>query len=227
LNLGIALYDATRKSVIVAEFRPGQSTLSLELGYQHSEGLNRLLQRKPGEIDLRAIDSELITQAPGIRMLLASTQPRDAQYVGAVASFEAIARQLCHLASYVIYDLGPSLTPLTDKVLPHCDEIIIVVEPVPQTILQTKALIEDLSGKGINDGRLSVVLINRLRSGLQLSWSQVQEQMGRNIATIFTPAPELAYQAALHNTPMILQQPDSLTTQQFIKLAEKVMHRNQ
>jgi len=50
--------------------------------------------------------------------------------------------------------------------------------------------------------------------------------LGRNISIIFTPAPELAYQAALHNLPIVIQQPDSLTAQQFVKLAEKIAQRN-
>jgi MinD-like ATPase involved in chromosome partitioning or flagellar assembly len=57
---------------------------------------------------------------------------------------------------------------------------------------------------------------------MQLSWSQVQDQLGENITVIFTPAPELAYQATMKNMPMVLQQPESLTVQQFAKLAEKV-----
>jgi MinD-like ATPase involved in chromosome partitioning or flagellar assembly len=69
-------------------------------------------------------------------------------------------------------------------------------------------------------------VINRVRTGAQLSWSQVQEQLGYTIAVIFTPAPELAYQAAVDNMPIVLKQRDSLTAQQFVKLAEKVAQRS-
>jgi hypothetical protein len=100
-----------------------------------------------------------------------------------------------------------------------------VLEPVPQTVAQTKALIEDLALKGVGEGRINPVLVTRVRSGMQLSWTQVQEQLGRPISVIFTPAPELAYQASLHNVPMVVQQPDSLTAQQFAKLAEKVTQK--
>jgi hypothetical protein len=54
----------------------------------------------------------------------------------------------------------------------------------------------------------------------------VQEQLNHNVSVIFTPAPELAYQASMHNLPMVLQQPDSLTCQQFAKLAEKIIQRS-
>lgn len=225
LNLGIVIHGEYNKDVIVAEFRPGQGTISLELGYANSEGFTRLLQRKSSEINGRDIESELISHASGIRLLLASAQPKDATYLSNTDCFEVIAQSLAHLANYTIIDLGTSLTPVTEKVIKHCDEIIVVVEPVPQTIAQSKLLMSDLTANGIGESRVKVVLVNRVRSGVQLSWSQVQEQLGRNIAIIFTPAPELAFQASMHNVPIVAQQPDSLTAQQFAKLAERIVQR--
>jgi pilus assembly protein CpaE len=225
LNLGIALFEDYKKEVIVADFRPGQGTISLDLGYLRSEGLTRLLQRKPSEIAAREINSELVTHPSGVRMLLSSPRPKDAQLGNAVANFEVIARHLHALARYIVIDLGPGYGSVAEKVLNQCDETIVVVEPVPQTIIQTKSLLDDLIAAGIGEGRITVVLVNRIRSGVQLSWSQVQEQLGRNISIIFTPAPELAYQASVNNVPIVIQQPDSLTAQQFGKLAEKIVQR--
>jgi DNA-binding response OmpR family regulator len=226
LNLGISLRETFNKEVIVAEFRPGQGSISLELGYLKPEGLNHLLQKKPTEIGTNEIENELTTHASGLRLLLASHQPHDSQYISAIATFEALARQLAYMARYVIVDLGPSLTPVNDKVIKLCDEVIVVIEPVPQSITHTKALIQDLVSSGIGEGRITLVLVNRIRSGVQLSWSQVQEQLGHTISVIFTPAPELAYQASAHNLPIVLQQPDSLTSQQFSKLAERITQRS-
>ena len=226
LNLGVALVQSYKKEVIVAEFRPGQGTISLELGYTRAEGLTHLLQLNPVAIDRRTLDAELITHSTGLRLLLASPQPRDARHVNDPAVFEAIARQLAYMARYVLLDLGSSLNPMADKVVSLCNEVLVVVEPVPQSVLQTKALIDDLLEKGIPGDNISIVLVNRVRSGMQLSWSQVQDQLGRSVSVIFTPAPDLAYQASLKNIPMVLQQSDSLTAQQYAKLAEKVALRN-
>lgn len=227
LNLGIALHQEQKKDVIVADFRPGQGTIGLELGYLKSDGINRLVQRKPTEITARDIENEIITHPSGVRLLLSSHHPGDARYLNAVANFEAIAVHLVRMARYIVLDLGPGLTPINEKIVNICDELCIVVEPVPQTLIQSKTLLDDLVTKGIGEGRIDIALVNRIRSGVQLSWSQVQEQLGKNIAVIFTPAPELAYQASMHNLPLIGQQPDSLTAQQFVKLAEKVAQRNQ
>ena len=40
---------------------------------------------------------------------------------------------------------------------------------------------------------------------------------------IFTPVPELAYQAAANNSPMVLRADDSLTAEQFRELARSIL----
>ena len=226
LNLGIAIHQQTQKDVIVAEFRPGQGTLSLELGYLQPEGLNRLLESNLTEITLKSVEKELVTHRSGVQILLSSHNPGDAKFIGEANVFEVIAKHLPYLARYTLIDLGPSLSPISDRVLNYCDNVIIVVEPVPYTILQSKTLIQDLTDSGFTKSQMMVVLISRVRSSVQLSWAQVQEQLGYNISTIFTPAPEHTYQASTHNIPIVIQQPDSLTAEQFKKLAEKVINRN-
>lgn len=226
LNLGVALYNQTKKDVIVSDFRPGQGTIALELGLTKSMGLNHLLELNPAEITADAIEKELTSHASGVDLLLSSWQPHDAKYIQALDNFSAIIRHLPYLAHYIVLDLGTALTPINEKILLECDDIILVVEPVPQTLMQSKGFMEDLHKKGVRDEQISIVLVNRMRSGIQLSWSQVQDQLGRNISVIFTPAPELAYQASLQNTPMFLQQADSLTAQQFSKLADKIVQSN-
>jgi MinD-like ATPase involved in chromosome partitioning or flagellar assembly len=225
LNLGILLQENYNDKVIVAEFRPGQGAIGLDLGCEKTDGLNNLLQLKPGEISAQGIENELIHHPSGMRMLLASHQPRDGQYITEVANFEAIARHLATMAHYVILDLGSSWTPANDKVIKLCDEVIVVVEPISQTIVHTKALIDDLINSHVSEEKLTLVLVNRVRTGVQLSWSQVQEQIGNAITVVFTPAPERASQASMEKVPMVLKQPESLTAQQFGKLAERVAQR--
>jgi DNA-binding response OmpR family regulator len=223
LNLGVALRQTTQKEIIVAEFRPGQGSLSTELGYLKPEGQNRLLQRKASEISTRSVDSELVTNSSGIRLFLSSPQPRDAKFINAIDQFVAIANQLHFMARYIVLDLGNGINPLVEKILPLCDQLITITEPVPHGTTLTKSLLEDLWSLGIDDARIHVVLVNRVRSGMQLSMSQVQEKLGHNLSTVFSPAPELAYQASLHGIPIILQQPESLPAEQFIGLAKKIV----
>jgi CheY-like chemotaxis protein len=222
LNLGITLLETIKKDVLVADFRPGQGTIGLELGLTETDGFNRLLKRKPAEITRREVEAEIISHPSGLRLLLSSPRPADARLQNAVASFENICQQLPLLSHYVVVDLGPSLSPITSKVIKSFNELVIVVEPIPNTIQQTTTLLNDLSEAGLTETKITIVLVNRTRSGVHLSWSQVQEQLGRSISVIFTPAPELAYQATISNKPLVKQQVDSLSSQQFAKLAERI-----
>jgi CheY-like chemotaxis protein len=225
LNLGISLHSQNMKSVVVADFRPGCGTIGLELGYSLPQGMNRLLSCSPSAIDPYVVEEELAEHSSGVRFLLSSPLPHDAKYYNEVDCFEAVLNSLVYLAFYTVLDLGVSLTPVNEKILEACDQVILVLEPVSQTIFQTKAFLQHLSEKGIKENRVHLVLVNRLRAGMQLPLGQVQEQMERNISVIFTASPELAYQALVYNTPMILRQPDGITTQQFSSLAQKVSQR--
>lgn len=224
-NLGLALSRKTRHTTIVADYRPGQGTLSLDLGVPNAEGFNRLLSRPKNEINARMVETELLNHGSGVRFLLSSPQPKDASFQVALPQFEAVHEHLAHLASLLVLDLGVGITPIVEMVLPTLDEIFVVVEPVVQTLNLTKLLLRNLNEKGIGAGRISLVVVNRTRSELSLSLTQIQEQMGHNILTIFTPAPELAFQAAHRNIPIYQLQPDSLTAQQFSRLVEKILER--
>ena len=225
INLGILLRLRTRKEVIIAELRPGLGSICLDLGLSKPEGLNRLLQKKSNEISVSDIEKELLTHTSGTQMLLASHIPLDARFSLATEGMQSIAHFLSYMANYVILDLGPGLPTSSEKILGICDDIILVVEPNPSTVLRTKALLENLVELGFGEGRVNIVLINRVRTDMQISWTQVRDQLGHDLAVAFTPAPELAYQSARGNIPIVVNQPDSLTTQQFTKLVELIVKR--
>lgn len=224
MNLGVSLRLRTRKEVIVAELRPGEGSLALDLGYLHPEGLDRLLNRsKASDITLADVETELIIHRSEVRLLLASYRPSDAKFLTQPEKFEVIARHLAHLGDFIVLDLGPALPPTTEKVLSVCDELLIVLEPVPNTLVRTQLLVDELVARGFGEGRVNAVLYNRARSELQLSLSQVQQQFKHNILVVFTPAPELALQTAKSNVPIVVQHPDNLVSQQFAKLADSII----
>jgi CheY-like chemotaxis protein len=223
LNLGISLQGRSKKDVIIAEYRPGEGSMALDLGFLSPEGMSRLLQLSPNEITQTEIDSELFLHKSGVRLLLSSYDPANARYMAAADHFETISRHLPYMAAYTIIDLGPGISPITDKVLTHCDEVIIVLEPIPNTIVRTLALVEELTKKGFGEGRVSTVLYNRYRTEMQYSLAQVQMEYRHPISIVFTAAPELTYQCSKANVPLVIQHPDNLTSQQFAKLADNVV----
>jgi pilus assembly protein CpaE len=225
LNFGISLQSRSKKDVIIAEFRPGEGTMALDLGFLNPEGMSHLLLQMPENITQAMIDGELFLHKSGVRLLPASYDPADAKFITAVDHFEAIARYLAYMASHIVLDLGPGITPITDKILTYCDEIIVVLEPIPGTIVRTLTLVEELTKKGFGEGRINTVLYNRQRTEMQYSLAQVQMEYRHPISIVFTAAPELAYQCSKANIPLVIQHPDNLTSQQFAKLADNIAKR--
>ncbi len=222
-NLGVILRKLTRESVVVADFRPGSSDISVGLGYTNSNGVPQLLRKEAKSISPVDIQRELVSHQSGIHVFISPQRPRDAVYAMRLEQYQSIARLMPSIAKYVLLDLGPSLPPLTQMVLKYCDSLLVVMEPSPTNVQQTKQLIDDLIGLNVGKARIQVVLINRVRSSLQLNWSDAQDELGHPISTVITPAPDLAYKASETNTPMVLQQPSSLTAEQFTKLASSYL----
>jgi len=219
-NLGIALYKKTQQSTVVAEFRPGQGNIGLNLGYVRSETINNLLELTVSELSPRDIKNCLVSHNSGIKLLLASYQPKDARYITFSETFETIVSNLATMAKYVILDLGPSLPPITEQALSHCDELLIIIEPIPVTITQTRELLTELNARGFEQEQTKVILVNRTEADYLMTPTQIQEQLGANIDLVCTPATEILYQASANHTPVVINQPDSPITQQFYKIAD-------
>jgi pilus assembly protein CpaE len=225
VNLGVALRITSKKSTIVADFRPGSGTIGLELGYANTQGLSRLLSLSPAAITPEAVESELTEHASGLRLLLSSSDPQDGRYFNAVDNFDAIARSLVYLANYTVLDMGSSLTQVSQKVIDQCHVIVLVLEPVPQSLTKSRALFDYLAAHRNDENHILLALVSRQRAGMQLSLGQVQDQFSRNIPVVITAVPELAYQSQVSNTPMVLRQTDGVTAQQFASLANKVLQK--
>jgi Flp pilus assembly CpaE family ATPase len=191
-----------------------------------STGLVDLLSAtKLTDITQESVRSSLTRHASGLNILLASDRPRDMHLISQSANYAAFIPKLAALGRFIVLDLGAGLQPFTQVVLPHCNEILVVLEGNPNTIINTKALIEDLHSFGINLKNINPVLNNRVRSDTQLPTSQVQTKLGYEILTTLTPAPELFTQATRTQTPAVICQPDSLTTRQVVKLVDFIAER--
>lgn len=222
-NLAVEILEQTEENIILTDFRPGQGTISLELDMINTEGFKKLLEMERSALTPSNIKENILIHQSGIKTLLSSPHPVDAAFITKDGHFHTIAQHLQNIADYTILDLGPSLPPISKKVIPECSKVLVCMEPSPNNITQTKQLLEYFLNTGISEGRFVTVLINRQRSGVQLSWEQAEEQFGRKIDQIFTPVPELAYQAARTKIPMIKRSPESMTAEQFSELATQII----
>jgi len=224
-NLAKSLMTAALEEVIMAELRPGMGTLGLDLGEPDPKGLRSLLQAKPDELIQQKVKDSLFVHETGLRLLLGSNHPRDAMLLNGIAQFETIVNRLAGLAPYLVLDLGPGLTPLTQKLLNKCQHLIVIVEPTLNSVLHAKALLSDMVELDVNKRRISPIVVNRLRSDMQMNMTQVQEKLGWVVPAAIMPFPELIYRAVQMKTIALSYQPDSQTTQQFAKLSALMLER--
>ncbi len=223
VNLGDSLHRARKAEVLVAELRPGMGTLGPDMGESKPTALRDLLSGKISDMTRAFVKEQLFAHPTGLQLLPGSTQPKDAILNGALASFEALVNRLSYLAQYLVLDIGPGLTPLAHKVLPACNAVVLIVEPVGSSVTHARAMFTDLVELGVPNRKIVPVIVNRIRSDTQLNWAQVEEQLGKPPAVAITPAPELLFIAVRGKTTAIATRPDSLTAQQFAKLVEALL----
>ena len=226
VNLAAGLMTRTKSEVIMAEMLPGQGSIALELGFEKSNGLIDLLSLdRVNELTSKKVEEALVQHGSGLKILPASDRPRDMHLINQVSNYESLVSRLSKLARFTVLDLGLGIQPFANKILPVCDEVLIVLEGSPNTITHTKALIEDITSMGVNKRIIHVILNNRIRSDTQLASSEVQAKLNHEIIGTLTPAPELFSQATRMQTPAILCQPDSITTRQIGKLVDVIAER--
>jgi len=224
-NLAASLFTRAQTDVILAELTPGQGTLGIDFGAPNQKGLTEILQGSMVEVTREKVQSSLTAHNSGIKLLLASENPRDVTLTSQVQNYEALVAHLASLARFVVLDMGVGLPSFVQRVLPMCNECMVVVEGVPGTIQHTKILIQEISALKIDHRNINVILNNRLRSEAQMTWTNVQDLLGHSIASTLTPAPELFLQAARTQTPAVISQPTNMTSQQFLKIADSVLER--
>jgi MinD-like ATPase involved in chromosome partitioning or flagellar assembly len=155
--------------------------------------------------------------------LFGSVQAKDGLLSNAPELMESLVNRMSYLTPYLVLDLGAGLTPLTQKLLPACNILLVLVEPVTNTVVHSKALISDLADLTGSKENIHAIVVNRIRSDTQLNMIQMEELLGQTPLIAITPAPELHYSATRMKTTAITTRPDSLTAQQFAKLADAML----
>ena len=220
VNLGDALRIVTKGDVIVAELRPGMGTLGPDMGEPNPRVLSDLLSANISYVTRQKVQEILYNHKTGLRLLFGSVQAKDGLIINAPELLETLVKRMSHLTSYLVLDLGSGLTPVTQKLAPACDILLVLVEPVTKVVAHSRGLIADLSDLTGGRQNIHAVVVNRIRSDSQLSMKQVEELLGQTPLVAITPAPELIYTAAQMNTTVLSSHLDSLSAQQFTKLAK-------
>ena len=223
VNLAISFHQKSKEYVTLAEMRPGNGSIGLQLGYRNSNVQNELFQSSIPEITPQKVEDALITHGTGIQIMMSSFMPGDAALSINLEQIDTVAKQIKRISPNSILDLGVGLNPITQKILPLCDHMVVVVEPVPSTVVQTKALLKNLNEQDFSRDKVFVVLVNRARLEISLPNTKVAHELGVELGGVIMPAPEIAYQAGLRYDAIVTHQPDSIPSRQYMKLAETLL----
>lgn len=219
----LATILAQKDSTILADFRLGQGNLGISLGIPASTGLANLLKLPATEINERTVGGELVSHNLGMRLLLSSMQPQEALHNLSPETTNAIVQQLRQLARIVILDLGSGLTMANQQALRNANQIVLIGDTQRITLEMAKPILSSFNQMGIGQSNISIVLVNRTPSSLQISWQQAEQMLNHNLQALVSPAPELAFQASEASRPMIAIQPGAVVANQYKKLAEELV----
>ena len=224
LNLAVAARQKGKGQVLAAEMRPGQGTWGEELAIGGSQGLGNLLRMNRAEITPAAVGGQLSQNTFGVPLLLASNEPCDAECMGALAQYEVVVEEIGQLADLVVMDIGTNFHPAYEIFTRQCDEMVLILEPLPVTVKRTRHLIGELKTHTYGSAKvLTLVTVNRMRAEMTLTKSQIEDILGQTVNLGFTPAPELAYLSVTRAAPMYLLQPEGIISKQFDVLAEHIL----
>lgn len=222
-NVAAALNQ--KEPTILADIRPGQGSLALQLNMPRATGMSNLLGRNPGEINPRAVESELTAHSSGLKLLLCTIHPRETQGVVNPDTASAILKSLRALARNVIVDLGVGLTRHNTRAIKEADQVVLVVEPYRVALNMAREMLKELEAQNLGRGRVSVAIVNRVQSAVQVPWQEAEQILGHEMLGLIGPAPDLALQATEAGFPIVLFQPASIATTQIGKLTEDLTAR--
>jgi pilus assembly protein CpaE len=221
VNLGITLAQMD-KDVILLDLQPYSGAVALQLGLSPADTIADLLKREPTSLSQSVVEDFLIKHPSGIRVLLAAQGPQSIQRQLTLPHLEAIISSLETVAQYIILDMGSQLSPSAQQVLKKCSQVILVTEPDKIALILAQKALDSLQALDVKGSRIDIVAVNRTRSASAPTRSTIESTLGKELLSLFTPAPELFAQAAVDGMPVAYTQQTSLQADMFRELAQYI-----
>ena len=121
--------------------------------------------------------------APGIDLLASPIDVMPGAALAAMAPagpeqwrVESLFRFIGKQYGWILVDLGRHLNPVNWTVLQNIDELFVVTAPDVLALYQTRSVLQTLSSRGFDKGRVKIIL-NRNRSSPRDFWVESIEQM--------------------------------------------------
>jgi pilus assembly protein CpaE len=224
LNLTAALH-ARGENPLLADFRLGAGSIGPMLGLNQITGMANVLNKPVTEIRTGLIEREVVLHQSGLRVLLSSYRSKEAQLAYSPEAASALIRTLRATGALTIYDLGSGLPPMTAKLQRDMDQIILIVEPNPVSLILARDILQEIETPSSGADRIHIVVVNRIQSTLQTPWHEIEHSLSHELLAIIPAAHDHLFTAMRAGSPVVVAQPESPITMQFLKLADDVNMR--
>ena len=225
VNTAIALAEgpAKGKQVVLADLRPGMTTLALQLDLR-AGGLTRLLSQPASSMEPRVLQAQLQDHSSGIRVLTGQLQPTGVAIQITQDTAESIIRNLAAVADYVLLDLGVGLDETNRRVLSLCHHVVLTIEPQRAAITLAQVLLGEMTRSlDLPSRKVSLVMVHKVPfGGSTFAKHVIEAALQHELIGVVTPAQDLAFQSAERAVPMIVMQPDGVVARQFRSIAEQL-----
>lgn len=220
-----AAFGLKGENPIVADFRLGAGSLGLLLGFNQSNGMANVLSKPTNDIRAAAIEGEIVIHQSGLRALLSSIRSKEAQINFPAESASAVVRSLRTIGTPAVYDLGSGLNTITSRLQKEMDQLILVVEPNPVALTMAKEMLQDMEPDGAAQGRVHLVVVNRVQSSVQTPWHEIEHALGHELRAIIPASHDQVFQAMRAAVPVVISQPGIPMATQLVKLVEDLSAR--
>lgn len=218
VNLGVTL--AQRKLPTVAcELRDHPGTAGLLIGVHAAKTLSDLLLLPARSITSQEIERRMAAHTSGLKVLCAPNDYVEDRQVDADQA-AAILDNLGQQAAHRLVDLPPVIGSASRAALERSDRILLLVEPVRDSIdagAAAAAYIRSLAGAGAT---LGVVVVNRAPIASPVTPAEIEERVGWEILGQIPPAADQCALAAGRGIPLVQLQPEAVVTQAIQRLAD-------
>ena len=229
LNLAVSLSGMTSKEVVAVELKPGQGSWGVELDIANSYGLEKLLALPVDEITAAAVEKLAVHTSFNVRLLMASEKSQKISLPDLPEKTLAIIKSLNSSIPVLVLDIGNPYLAGFSKVHKLCDQLIVLTDAFPATVLRTRKLLGTLQFEAPKKSRyIDTVFYNHIRSEAGLTAEQITKLLpGTTIKFMIPPVPEQVFQANQKYIPLYHIQPEGLFSQQVNELSRAICQRFQ
>jgi pilus assembly protein CpaE len=221
-NLAVALAQLGR-SVVLVDLDLQFGDVAIMLSLEPTRTIIGAVQ-SADRLDASLLDGFLVQHSSGLKVLLAPTQPEDAEMVTA-SRVDRILRLLATQYEYVVIDTPPMLDEAVLTALDCSTRVIAITMMDIASIKNSRISLQKLKQLGYN-GSLVEVLLNRADSKVYLRPESVEEAIGAPIMYRL-PSDALVPRAVNKGLPVVMESPRSQPAKVLVATAKSIIAKRE